>query len=98
MYTYMNDIKNIEIFKYTDYRSYLKDWYAAAKAEGIMSFRIFSRLSNLKSPNILKLVMDGDRNLSQTTALRFATALGLNKAEKDYFLNLVNLSQSKSTN
>ena len=75
----MSDQKGVpEVFAYLDYRAYLRDYYTSRKAQGAsFSFRSFSRKAKLRSPNYLKLVMDGARNLTAEMAARFAQACGL---------------------
>ena len=80
----------IDVFAYSDYRAFLRDYYRARKAAGRgFSYRSFSRRAELKSPNYLKLVIDGDRNLSTDMAKRFASACGLQGAEQRHFIELV---------
>jgi len=89
--------KSIDLFAYTDYRSYLKEWYARAKASrGGFSFRAFSKQAGFNSPNFYKLVMDGERNLTQESLARFVIGLGLNKQEEAFFRNLVFFNQAKT--
>ncbi len=84
-----------DVFEYEDYRAYLKDYYTAARASsGGFSFRSFSRKAGYKSPNFLKLVMDGDRNLGEGSVGRFASALGLIGARRRYFERLVAFCQA----
>jgi uncharacterized protein (TIGR02147 family) len=86
---------DIDVFAYLDYRAYLRDYYNARKAAGRgFSYRSFSRRAGLKSPNYLKLVVDGERNLSADMAERFATACGLKDDEQRYFVDLVAFSQA----
>ena len=67
-----------EVFEYLDYRKYLRDFYASRKRGGRgFSYRAFSRRAQLQSPNYLKLVIEGQRNLTGPMANRFATACGL---------------------
>lgn len=61
----------VEVYGYLDYRAFLADLYTAKKARGF-SYRSFSRRAGLSSPNYLKLVIDGQRNLSAKMAERFA--------------------------
>jgi hypothetical protein len=64
---------------FDDYRAALRALYAHKKQhEYGFSHRAFSRRAGLKSTNFLKLVMDGERNVSPKVAARFADALGLN--------------------
>lgn len=86
-----------EIFEYLNYREYLADYYAEKKARhACYSYRLFSRKAGFKSPNFLKLVILGQRNLSKDSVFKFCRALGLNRRESEYFENLVFFNQSKS--
>jgi len=86
---------DIDVFAYLDYRAYLRDYYNARKAAGRgFSYRSFSRRAGLKSPNYLKLVVDGERNLSADMAERFAQACGLKDDEVRYFVDLVAFGQA----
>jgi uncharacterized protein (TIGR02147 family) len=87
-----------DVHRYLDYRGYLRDFYAHKKAgPRAFSFRAFSRRAGLKSPNYLKLVMDGDRNLTPAMATRFATACGLEADAADYFVDLVAFNQATTS-
>lgn len=87
----------IDVFAYLDYRAFLRDYYRARKEAGRgFSYRSFSRRAELKSPNYLKLVIDGDRNLSTDMAKRFATACGLKGDEQRYFVDLVAFCQAQT--
>jgi uncharacterized protein (TIGR02147 family) len=86
---------DIDVFAYLDFRAFLRDYYNARKASARgFSYRSFSRRAGLKSPNYLKLVVDGERNLSADMAARFATACGLKGDEARYFVDLVAFGQS----
>lgn len=88
---------NIDLFHYLDYRKFLRDFYQNAKKKRAgFSFRSFSRKAGFGSSNFYKLVMDGDRNLTEESASKFAAALGLNKEEQLFFKNLVLFNQAKS--
>ena len=84
-----------EVFRYLDYRAYLRDFYEHKKAgPRSFSYRAFSRRAGLKSPNYLKLVMDGDRNLTAPMAGNFADGCGLTGEAKAYFGDLVAFNQA----
>jgi uncharacterized protein (TIGR02147 family) len=86
-----------DVFEFDDYRAFLRAHYAFKKERGRgFSLRVFSRLAGLTSSNYLKLVMDGDRNLSAEVAERFATACGLEGARASYFSELVALQQART--
>lgn len=84
-----------DIFKYLDYRRYLKDFYQAKKRQkgSAFSFRSFARDAGFSSPNFLKLVMEGKRNLGVRGITQFAKGLRLNKQEAIYFKSLVHFKQ-----
>lgn len=87
----------IEITTYMDYREYLRDFFEQKKRElRFYSYRLFSQRAGLKSPNFLKLVIMGERNLSKQSVYKFAKALGINKKETEYFENLIFFNQSKT--
>ncbi len=90
-------METIDVFDYVDYRAYLRDFYATKKASGrAFSFRAFSRKAKLSSPNHLKRVMDGERNLTPEMAGRFADACGLSGEARAYFEQLVELNQART--
>lgn len=88
-------IQPISVFNYLDYRSYLKDWYEAQRKGSHISLRLFSKKAGFTSPNYLKMVMDGDRNLTDESLDKFILALDLNKQEQEFFSNLVHFNQAK---
>ena len=86
---------DIDVFAYLDYRAFLRDFYHHKKEHGRgFSYRSFSRRAGLRSPNYLKLVMDGQRNLSAPMAERFAEACGLKGDEVGFFVQLVAFNQA----
>src|SRR5512142_2484683 len=84
----------IQVYEYLDYRAYLRDYYVHAKAARHLTYRGFSMRAGLSSPNYLKLVMDGKRNLTPQMARRFAKAIGLDRDAADYFSELVTFTQA----
>jgi uncharacterized protein (TIGR02147 family) len=87
-----------EVFEYLDYRKYLRDYYRSRKGSGRgFSYRAFSRRAQLHSPNYLKLVIDGQRNLTGSMANRFAAACGLDGDDAAYFEHLVQFNQAKTS-
>jgi uncharacterized protein (TIGR02147 family) len=86
-----------DIFSYLDYREYLGDYYVAAKKESkAFSYRYFSRKAGFSSPNFLKLVIEGKRNISEESITRFGRALKLSTAEQRFFSNLVAFCQAEN--
>lgn len=93
----MADVSPVNIFGFLDYREALRALYAHKKqTEYAFSHRAFSRRAGLKSTNFLKLVMDGERNLSADAAARFARAFGLSVQECEFFCELVSYTQART--
>lgn len=87
-----------DVLHYSNYRTYLADYYGFKKAESpIFSHRYFARKAGVSSPNYLKLVMDGQRNLTKKSLVKFAAALGLKGLRAEFFENLVFFNQAKAT-
>ncbi|MBI2897885.1 MAG: TIGR02147 family protein [Deltaproteobacteria bacterium] len=87
----------IRVFEYTDFRAFLADYYAAEKARrSSFSFRAFARRAGFASPNFLKLVIDGRRNIGEDSIPRFVRALGLDREEGRFFASLVGFGQSRT--
>jgi len=87
----------LSVFDYLDHRAFLRDYYVDRKQRRGQSFRSFSRRAGLGSPNYLKLVIDGQRNLSDRMARRFAQAAGLSGDAADYFVELVRFGRATTT-
>ena len=83
------------IFDYVDYRKFLQDHYAHMKeSTDYFSHRYFAQKAGIRSPNFLKNVMEGRKNLSKESVLKFARALGLNRKQTEYFENMVFFDQA----
>lgn len=84
---------------YTDFRQYLKDVYShrrLTESTGVRSYSYsaFSAAADIKSPNYLKLIIEGRRNLSDDMTARFGRALRLQKGELEEFRALVHYGQA----
>jgi len=88
--------KTLSVYGYTNYRQYLKDYYDFKKdsCKGF-SYRSFSKSAGFSSPNYLKLVSEGTRNISLDACEKFVKALALEGQMADYFATLVQMNQSK---
>lgn len=82
---------------FVDYRAYLREMFDYLKAtRPQFSYRYFSRIAGFTSPNFLKLVADGERNLTPPSIPKFAKGLGLDEHERDAFETLVLLTHAES--
>lgn len=85
------------LYLYIDYRRYLADTYTYLKrTKPQFSYRYFARQAGFSAPNYLKLVVDGQRNLTPRSIKQFAKALKLEKGERDFFHHLVMMNQARS--
>lgn len=84
-----------QVFFYKDYREYLSDYYDAMKKQGSgFTYRTFSEKGGISSPNYLKLVISGTRNLIGEMTFKFARALELDDRETHFFDTLVRFNQA----
>lgn len=84
---------------FTDYRQYLREFYEFRRNQTRThlrpySYATFAAAADIKSPNYLKLIIDGQRNLSAEMAKRFAKAMALSKEETEEFCVLVDYTQA----
>ncbi len=86
----------IPLFDYQQYRDFLRDYYLDQKRRKTgLTYSRFSAAAGIRSPNYLKVVIDGQKNLTPENIVRFTRALGLKEHESDYFDALVHFNQSK---
>jgi uncharacterized protein (TIGR02147 family) len=89
-------MKRPAIYDYLDYRSFLKDMFCFRKwKDNYFSYRYFAGKSGFSSPNYLKLVIDGDRNLTNNSIAKIAKGFKLKIQEREYFENLVFMNQAQ---
>lgn len=87
-------MERLDIFEFTDYRVFMKAFYdAKKKGPGSFSYRRFSTLAQNASPNFVKLVVDGQRNLTVQNIYLFASAMALLPREHEYFEAMVHFTQ-----
>jgi uncharacterized protein (TIGR02147 family) len=87
----------LNLLAYSDYRSYLKDYYETRKsADADFSFRYLSLRAGINSSAFFKYVIEGKRNLTKSTILKTCLALKLKERDAEYFENLVFFNQAKT--
>lgn len=84
------------VMKYSNYRLYMRDYYAERKERSGFTWRDFSKAAGYSSPVFLKLVCDGKSNLSEVGVERVAAAMGLVGVDLLYFRLLVSFNQEKN--
>lgn len=88
-----------QVSDYMDFRQYLASFFEYKRKLTASDLRpynyaAFSAGANIKSPNYLKMIIEGRRNLSEEMVLKFAKALGLNKEATEDFELLVAYGQA----
>lgn len=85
------------LFAYTDYRAYLKDYFAHKKAQNSnFSLKIIADRAGFKARDYFWRVMNGTRNLSQSGCFKLSEAVQLSEKETEYFINLVSFNQAET--
>lgn len=92
-------ISGPQVSDYMDFRQYLAEFFdfkrrLTATDLRPYSYATFSAAANIKSPNYLKMIIEGRRNLSGEMVLKFAKALGLNKEMTEDLGLLVSYGQA----
>jgi uncharacterized protein (TIGR02147 family) len=86
-----------DISKYTDYRTFLRDYYNETKAKNPgYSYQLFSIKAGMKSKGFLFNVLHGKRPISRSNIFGLSQAMRLDRYEMEYFENLVAFNQAKS--
>lgn len=92
-----NTLERPDIRQYTEYRAYLRDLIPFLKqSDAEFSYRTFSRRAGFSSPNYLKLVAEGQRNLAPASIDKFSRGLGLDRRERRIFRLLVLLDTAQN--
>ena len=86
----------VNIFEYTDYIAFLRDWFALKKSTvKAFSFQYFSDRAGFKSRSFIQGVLKGQKALSRKAIFKVSQALELNKKESEYFEILVSFREAK---
>ncbi len=87
----------MNIFTYTDYRKYLKDYFDYKKKScSFFSHRYLCNKLGLKSSNFILLVIKGMRNISDDICLKLIDVFQLKDKEAEYFRYLVLFTHAKN--
>lgn len=85
------------IFRYIDYRQFLRDYYSYKKKESaVFSYRWFAQRAGLSSSGLYQRVTKGVRNLSSKAIEQFIIGLELTDKEAAFFRVLVAFNQAKT--
>ena len=85
------------ISEYTDFRTYLGDYYNEMKERNnTFSYQLFAERAGIKSKGFLYNVIKGKRNLTKSNIFGFIQAMKLSKDEANYFESLVSFNQAQN--
>jgi uncharacterized protein (TIGR02147 family) len=83
-------MNELSIYEFSDYRKFLSEYFKLKKKEKpYFSHRYFCQEAGFKTPSVIKLVIDGRRNLTRTSLLKVSRAVGFDKNEHAFFETLV---------
>jgi uncharacterized protein (TIGR02147 family) len=86
----------VDLYAYTDYRKYLRDYYEAKRASAReFTHRHIAQAMGFKSTGTFAQILQGKTNIAPQTVAHFVRFLDLKKDEADYFELLVLFNQSK---
>lgn len=87
----------LDIFSYTSYRQFLKDFYEEKKRENKnFSYRFIAQKVGFKSAGHFTQIVKGQANISAHLVMNFCKFIKLKKREIEYFELLVNFNQAKT--
>lgn len=85
------------IYNYLDYRKYLGDLIAFKKNQNKnFSYRFWARNCGFSSPNFIKLVVEGKRNLSAESIAKISDGFSMDSRQRDFFENMVLMNQAST--
>jgi uncharacterized protein (TIGR02147 family) len=86
---------NPNVFEYTDYRKFLKDYYEENKQKKpYFSYRYMSKKAGINASAFFKYVIEGKRGLTKSSIMKTVQAIGFSQDEAEYFENLVYFNQA----
>jgi len=85
------------IYNYLNYREFLHDYYQERKrTHPGFSYQVLANKAGFKSKSFLAHVIDGEKNLSEESAVALGAAINLKEKELVYFELLVAFNQAKT--
>ncbi len=85
--------KLLNIFDYSDYRIFVKDWLSEAKKTKFANLSSLAECAQVHT-TFMSHVLSGIKNLSLEQAIPIAHKMSLSRLERDYFLCLIQLDRA----
>lgn len=87
----------MNIYQYTNYRSFLTDYYEHEKKKNPhFSYQYFANKAGITNKGFVYNIFKGKKNLSKSSILKFTKVIKFTPQELRYFENLVFFNQAKS--
>jgi uncharacterized protein (TIGR02147 family) len=87
----------LNIFTYSDFRLFIKDWHALQKRYRTGStYRSIASFTGLSSPGYITLLFNKKVRLNEAAIGKFADLMGLTQNESRFFRDLVHYNQAKT--
>ena len=94
---YLLELKAPDIFAYTDYRQFMKDFFSFMKStKPFFSYQYFADKAGFKAKSFVHKVINGERSLSQNSLFTIARVLNLKGREIDFFESLVHFNDASN--
>lgn len=85
-----------DLYAYTDYRAYLRDWFEESKkSQPFLSFRYMSRRTGIDA-GYLAHVFQGSKHIAESSIESMIKLLGLRSKDTKYFQELVLFTRAKN--
>ena len=86
-----------DIFEFTDFREYLRNYYKEKKKENSRySYQLLTQKAGFNNRGFLFNIIKGKKKLTKTHCFQLSKALGHKKKEATYFETLVAYAQAKN--
>lgn len=82
------------VFDYLNYRNFVRDTIEYLRSKGEYSNRKFASEVGFKSPSFLRMIIQGERNLSRENLEKLSKAFQLDPKENEFFELLVEFDQA----
>lgn len=93
----MSKLTDLSVFQYTDFRKFLGDVTSELKKDKkYFNHSYIAKRAGLKSPGYIKMIVDGNRNLTTDMFDKFCEVLEITGKEKSYFEVLVAYNQESN--
>jgi uncharacterized protein (TIGR02147 family) len=87
----------VNVFAYTNFREFLKDVYDDRREKNeSFSLRAFTKLVGFSSPNYMRMITSGERNLTDAGIKKVSAYLKFKKNASNFFTSLVYFNQAKT--